>query len=227
MRTLMTRALTGSDRLAGGLAWLAGPLGQVALVALGAHLAADTLDDSFAAGLVRLQQLADAHLSSHASALAEAMGYPYAAFWLWDGLPTAAIAAWAALVVELLATAILCGAFLLTPRAPALSWADYRARLCLHALILPPALLGVAVAGSWSLAMAAEDLLPAGPASLVAGGLAGLAALLRFGLPAIRRAVGALDEEAPWYRGILAAPVLLTIGGLAWAHGAPIWGWLP
>ena len=221
------RGLAASDRLAGGLARLATTWGQLALVALGTHLAADTLDDAFAAGLALLQQQADAHLSGPLGGLAEALGYPYVTFFLWDSLPTAAVAAWAALSVELTTTALLCGAFILTPRQAPLSWAAWRQARCIHALLLPPALLGVVLAGSWSLAMAAEDLLPPSPIAAWAAGALGIATLLRFGLPALARAIAALDPEPPWRRGLLAAPFLSTIGGLAWLHGVPVWGWLP
>lgn len=221
------RLLQASDRLAGGLAQRATTGGQVALVALGVHLAADALDDGVAAGLAHLQVLADAHLAAPLGGLAEALGRPYLSFFFWDDLPTAALAAWAALLVELTTTVLLCGAFVLTPRQPRLSRDAYRRALCIHALLLPPTLLGVGIAGSWSLSMAAEDLLPPSALAPWAAGVLGLAAFLRFGLPALVRAVAALDPDPPRRRGLLAAPFLLTIGALAWGHGAPLWGWLP
>lgn len=218
--------LRTSDRAAGGVATGLTTLGQAALVLLGVHIAADNLDDPIAGGIVQLLALADRHLAPPLMGLAEALGYGYADFLLWEDLSAPVLAAWAALTVELLADVVLCASFWLTPRAPALSWAQYRSALSLHALLLPAALLGVLIAGSWSLAMAAEDLLPTSEVAPWAAGALGLAALARFGLPALRRAIAALPPDSPPLRGLGRALVLLPVGLLAWAHGVPVWGWL-
>jgi hypothetical protein len=224
---LLGRLLKGGDRAAGGLAAVAATLGQVALVCLGVHLAADQLDDRALAGLTALQGWLDSTLAGPLGHAAESLGLDFDAFLLWDGLPLATMAAWLALVVELLAAALLCASFLLTGRRPQLSWKAWRQAVSLHAVVLPLALAGVLLAGSWSMAMATEDLLPVHHASRLAAGLLGLAVLLRFGLPAWGRAVAVLERSGRPRRDLLVALVITPVGLLAWMHGVPIWGWLP
>lgn len=224
---LLGRLLKGSDRAAGGLARVAATLGQVALVCLGVHLAADQLDDRALAGLTALQGWLDASLAGPMGSVAEGMGLDFDALLFWDGLPIATMAAWLALVVELVAAALLCGSFLLTGRRPQLSWSGWRQALSIHAVVLPLTLAGVLLAGSWSMAMAAEDLMPVLATSRWAAGLLGLAVLLRFGLPAWGRAVAVLERSGKPRRDLLVALVMTPVGLLAWMHGVPIWGWLP
>jgi hypothetical protein len=224
---LIHRLLRGSDRAAGGLARVATTLGQVALVCLGVHLAADQLDDRVLALLQAGQGLLDAHLAVPLGRAAAAVGLDQGHVAVWELIPVAVVATWIALAMELVASAVLCASFLLTERRPALSWAAWRQALSLHAVVLPLALAGVLVAGSWSMAMAAEDLLPAHASARIAGGLLGLAVLLRFGLPAWGRAVGALERSGRLRRDLLTAAAIAPVGLLAWMHGVPLWGWLP
>ncbi len=224
---LLGRLLRGSDRAAGGLARVSATLGQVALVCLGVHLAADQLDDRALAGLTALQGWLDTTLAGPLGGAAESMGMGFDALLFWDGLPLSTMSAWLALVVELLAAALLCSSFLLTGRKPTLSWSAWRSALSIHALVLPITLAGVLLAGSWSMAMAAEDLMPVHVASRWAAGLLGLAVLLRFGLPAWGRAVAVLERSGKPRRDLLVALVMTPVGLLAWMHGVPIWGWLP
>lgn len=205
----MRRVLARSDDVALGVARLATTLGQCALVALGVHLAADNLDDRLLALLVRAQE-----------ALPEVLRPG-------GELPLPSLAAGAALLVEAAATLLLWDGFVLSPRAPVLSWGAFRRAACVRALVLPAALAGVLAAGAWSLAMALEDLLPAGPLSPWSAGLVGLAALLRFGGPAWVRAVASLEPPRRWSVGLPSALVLAPVGALAWIHGLPLWGWLP
>ncbi len=221
------RLLRGSDRAAGGLARVAATIGQVALVCLGVHLAADQLDDRALAGLTWLQGWMDTTLAGPLGSAAEYIGLDFDTFLFWDGLPLATIAAWTALVVELVAAALLSTSFLLTGRKPQLSWKAWRQALSIHAVVLPIALAGVLLAGSWSMAMAAEDLLPAHTASTWAAAGLGLAVLLRFGFPAWGRAVAVLERSGKVRRDLLTAVVILPVGLLAWMHGVPLWGWLP
>jgi uncharacterized membrane protein len=209
---LIHRLLRGSDRAAGGLARVATTLGQVALVCLGVHLAADQLDDRVLALLQAGQGLLDAHLAVPLGRAAAAVGLDQGHVAVWELIPVAVVATWIALAMEL---------------GPALSWAAWRQALSLHAVVLPLALAGVLVAGSWSMAMAAEDLLPAHASARIAGGLLGLAVLLRFGLPAWGRAVGALERSGRLRRDLLTAAAIAPVGLLAWMHGVPLWGWLP
>jgi hypothetical protein len=224
---LLGRLLRGGDKAAGGLARVATTIGQVALVCLGVHLAADQLDDRLLAGLTALQGWLDLELAGPLGRAAEGLGLGFDALLFWDGLPLASMAAWAALAVELVAATLLCASFLLTARSPTLSWTAWRQALSIHAVVLPVTLAGVLLAGSWSMAMATEDLLPSNELSRWAAAALGLAVLLRFGLPAWGRAVAVLEHSGKPRRDLLAALVMLPVGLLAWMHGVPLGGWLP
>ncbi len=217
---------TGVDRLAGHLAVAGATAAQIALVCLGVHLAADRMDDDIAAGITHLQGRMDVWLTEPLGGAAEAVGLPYDTLLVWDLLPTAPIAAWSALAVELSAITLLSVGFLLTTRRPELSWTSFKEALCVHALVMPLALAGVLVAGSWSLAMAVEDLLPPSDVAIWAARLVGAAALVRFGWGAWSRSVGSMEPPRRRTAGLASALILVPVGLLAWMHGAPIWGWL-
>lgn len=221
------RILAASDRFAGGVAKAAATLAQMALVALGVHLAADTMDDRALTLLLGCQSWADAHLTGSHVALAETLGVASDTLVWWPSVPVAPISAGLALVVELVADALLVGSFLLTPRGTELTWSRYRRALSVRAIVTPLALAGVLVAGAWSLAMAAEDVLPHSVVAPWAAGLLGLASLVRMGAPAWSRAVAAMEPPRRWTDGLGTTLVILPVGILAWAHGAPVWGWLP
>jgi len=184
--------LAFTDRVAGGVARGATTLGQCALVALGVHLAADSL----AGRLLGLEL----------------------------PLPVSA-SAWAALGVELLAIALFWDSFVLSPQQPRLVWRRFRAVLGIRALVLPFSLSGVLLAGSWSLSMALEDLLPASPWARPAAALVGLAVCGRFGWPALLRALACLEPPKRWSEGLPAALILTPIGLLAWFGALPL-SWL-
>lgn len=230
MGGVLRAVVVHSDRAAGGLARTLTTLGQCALVALGVHLAADNLDDRLLQGLTWAQDLADLHLAPPLASLLAWLGRAPSAP-PWAALPLPTLAASAALLVELCATAILWGSFVLSERAPALDLRRYRRALSLRALVLPPALAGVLLAGAWSLSMALEDLLPVGPTSRIAAGLVAVAVLARFGWPAWSRAVACLEPPRPGSArrpadGLATAVLLVPIGLLAWRHGLPVWGQL-
>jgi hypothetical protein len=225
MGGVLRAVVVHSDRAAGGLARALTTAGQCALVALGVHLAADNLDDRLLALLLAAQGLADQHLAAPLASLLAWLGRAPGAP-PWDALPLAPLAAGAALLVELVGTALLWGGFLLSPRAPALDLRRYRAALSVRAVVLPLSLAGVLLAGGWSLSMALEDLLPAGPASRPAAALVGLAALARFGWPAWARSVACLEPARRPAEGLPAALALAPLGLLAWLHGVPIRGLL-
>ena len=217
-------ALVASDRVAGRLASAATTLGQLALLCLGVHLAADRLDDVLVELILALQAGLDLALAGPLQRLAAWLGLAPERLLLWERLPLAPLAAGLALAVEVFSVGLLATRFLLTDRAARPSWRGWWQSRSLAALVMPLSLAGVLVAGSWSMAMAVEDLLPASALSRGVGALVGGMALLRFGLPAWRRAVAALDPHRPFFEGALPALALLPIGGLAWVHGLPIWG---
>ena len=202
-KPLALRLLWSSDAAAGGLARGATTLGQCALLVLGVHLAADNLDD-------RVLQLSTWGLS-----------------WVDRELPLPVVAGWTALGVEGLAVLLLCGAFLLSERAPVLSWRRWRAALSVRALVLPLTMAGVLLAGAWSMAMGVEDLLPASPLAPWSAALVGLVTLLRFGVPAWLRTVAAMDPARRLTDGLASSLVLAPVGLLAWVYGLPLWGLLP
>lgn len=218
--------LAASDRAAGSVARAATTLGQLALVALGVHLAADHLDDHLVTAILAAQAGLDSLLAGPAQQVADAIGWAPESLQLWDRVPVVPVAAGAALVAELAADTLLAASFLLTQRDPVVRWQDWRASLSVHAMVLPVVLAGVLVAGAWSMSMAVEDLLPLSPLSRPAGAMLGLVVLARFGLPAWKRAVAALEPGSPAWTGVLTATLLVPMGGLAWVHGVPIWGLL-
>lgn len=214
--------LSTTDRAAGGIARLSTTLGQIALVALGVHLVGDQIDDLLLSGMGAAVEALEGPLAR----LTAALDRPHGSTPLLSSLPLSTAAAWGALCVELAATVALSTAFVLSSRRPSLTWAAYREALCLHALVMPLALAGVLLAGCWSMAMAAEDLLPMSAIAPWAAGLLALAVAARFGLPAWLRAVGALSAAKTWRDGVVLSLLLLPVGVLAWRHGVPVWGWL-
>jgi len=192
--------------------WLArsrplwGWLGQVGLVVLGVHLAADHLDDGLALALSSV-----------------ALPWPDPDTPRWVGT-------WVAVAVELATVAWALRAQMRTAaREPVQGAAGWRDRLSVHNVVAPLAWLPMALAGTWVVVMAVEDAAAAWVPSLATpvawgvGGLvawrvgyAGLAALIRRAPPPVRRTEG-------W----LAALLVLPVAGLALRHGLPVWGWLP
>ena len=219
--------LVASDRVAGRVALAAATLSQMALVALGVHLAADTVDDSLLEAMLTATAWADTHLTTSHAQAAETLGLAWDHLMWWKALPVAPLSAGAALVLELAADAVFISTFLLTPRDAQLDRTRYRAALGVRALVTPITLAGVLIAGAWSLAMAAEDLLPTSEPTPWIAGFLGVVALLRLGVPAWRRAVAELSPPNRWTEGLVSALIMLPVGLLAWMHGAPVWGWLP
>ena len=219
--------LTASDRVAGRLAKALSGFGQVALIAMGVHLAADRLDDLALVGLGAVQAGLDRWLAGPLVGLAEWVHLPYDTLLFWDGLPLAVMAAGLALGVEVLAILSLSASFLFTHRQTRLSWARYRRALSVRAVVLPLCLSGVLLAGSWSLSMAAEDLLPPSRFAPWAAWALGVAASLRFGLAAWVRAVANIERPTHVLRSLLVSAVLAPVGLIAWMEGVPFWGWLP
>jgi len=219
-------ALVLADRAAGRMARHLDTLGQLALLVLGVHLAADRLDDRVHAVLTGAVQAADTWLGPPLWTLAETIGLEGDALHFWTLMPLPIASAALALTVELSAVALLAASFLLTDRRASPTFKDWRASMGLEAVVLPPTLAGVLVAGGWSLAMGLEDLLPSGLPSQLAAATVGMAAVLRYGLPAWKRAVANLDPPDRPTRGLMRVAILAPVGLLAWMHGLPLWGWL-
>lgn len=225
----MTRLLLAIDGFFSATrpAWVG--LGQLGVVLLGVHLAADRLDDSVFQALLWL----NGPLSIVANKLGLAGLDP-------EQLTTPA--AWVAVALELVADLVLMGALTLTAQAPELSWQRYKERLSVRSAVLPLAWAPIALAGAWMVGMAAEDLLAgwhAQAAHAVGWVVAGLVGW-RLGWTGWRRIVGAVElprsaatgekvfRVIPRWRldGLVWAPLLLVLAVLATRHGLPIWGWL-
>lgn len=195
----MFQRVRNVDALIAGTGRLWVWLGQLGLVALGVHLAADQLDD------LAYRALGTLPLSD----------------------PTPA-AAWAAVALELLVVAKAASALLLTPMTPPLSRERWWRARSVDAVVLPLFWAIVALAGAWSLAMGLEELLSAWqPQAARPLAIAGaLAVLWRLGWTGWRRVVGSLAPDGSWLNGVVWAPLLLAVTAACAVHGLPIWGWL-
>ena len=179
-------------------------LGQLAVIVLGVHLAADRLDDPLHGFLV-------------------ALPVP----WTTPEQPIA-VAAWLAIALELVVVARAAAALLLTSHEPAVSWASYKRVLSIDAVVLPLFWAPVSLAGAWVVGMAIEDLLApwhAVGATVLAYGVALLVAW-RLGWSGLVRVVGALEVPKRRTAGWLWAPPLLLVAAVAFRNGLPVWGWL-
>ena len=191
------RAVTSSRPL-----WIG--LGQLAVIVLGVHLAADRFDD------LLYQAIA------------------------WTALPwpdpdtPSIVAAWAAVLLELAVVLRAAGALALTSHAPDLSWSDYKRKLSVEAVLLPVFWAPVALAGSWVVGMAVEDLLAGWNANvaLAAGLISAAFVAWRVGYSGLIRVLGALSVPEKRTRGWYWVPLLLPVAWLAFRYGLPIWWWL-
>jgi hypothetical protein len=176
--------------------------GQLALVVLGVHLAADRIDDAVAAALAWLPVAEDRD---------------------WGIGP----AAWVALGIELVVVARAATLLALTEAAPTLSRHTWRELGSVDGVVVPLFWVAVAGAGAWSLGMAVEDRL-APLTSTDAGRWGAVAvavlALGRLGLPGLVRVLGGLRGPRRWTDGAVWAPGLVLVAVVAIRHGWPIWG---
>jgi hypothetical protein len=103
---------------------------------------------------------------------------------------------------------------------------EWGQRWSLHNLLGPLFWLPVSLAGSWSIAMAFEDLLPPGPAAQIAGYVVGALVAWRLAGTGFLQLV--LCASVPKHRtdGWVWAVPLAIVGGYAAWYGLPIWGWL-
>lgn len=176
--------------------------GQLALVILGVHLAADRIDDAVAAGLAWLPVSEDRD---------------------WGLAP----AAWVALAVELVVVVRAATLILLTEAAPKLTRQTWRELGSIDGVVAPLFWVAVAGAGAWSLGMAVEDglaPLTSPDAGRWGGVTVALLVLLRLGLPGLARVIGGLRGPKTWRDGAPWAPALLAVAFVAVRHGWPIWG---
>lgn len=175
--------------------------GQVALVVLGTHQAADRMDDALGRGVGQIP-----------------IG--------WEDPQTAfVIGRWVGVVLEMLITLWAVRTLFRTTDNDLKQWKDWRDRWSVHNLMAPLFWLPVSLAGSWSIAMALEDALPVHPASTgVAWTVAGLVAL-RLGLTAVYTLLHAPPPPKRRIEGWFWVLPLSVVAGYAVWYGLPIWGW--
>ncbi len=181
-----------------------GWLGQLAVIVLGVHLAADRLDDLLFDGIMY-------------------MSLP----WPDPGTP-AYLASWSAVWLEL---AVIAWAFMTLVSAkavPAVDWADWKTNASLMSIVRPMFWLPVGLAGAWVVGMSAEDLIA--PYHLEGGRVAayvvsGLIAW-RLTLTGSWTVASAARTHTTRVDGWWWAPVPLVIAGLAITYGLPVWGLL-
>ncbi len=200
----MLRFLQNADALASRLrpAWMWA--GQLGVVVLGIHLAADRLDDYLARGLAE-------------------SGIP----WSEPSLP-AGLAIWVAILIELAAVAW-AGFTLAAARSePVGDLTMLWRRRSVHTGLALVGWLPIGLAGAWVVGMAVEDLFSGWIPGLgtVLGFVAMLAVAVRLSWTGWVRVVSQTPEPKRWVQGWPWAFPVLIVSGLAFRHGLPIWGWL-
>ena len=182
-------------------AW--GWLGQAALVVLGTHLACDSLDD------VVLDVLLWLPLQ-----------------WASPGDATGP-AVWVAIVLELTVAAWVTTRLWAALPHPLATWRHVRETISARSIVLTLFWIPIALAGSWVISMAVEDLLATVHPLLGAGvgWLVGAVVAWRLGWTGLRRVLSSPRPRSR-FAGVWIAPVLLGLALLA-ASELPVWGWWP
>lgn len=176
-------------------------VGQLALVALGVHLAADHLDDLLATALTSLP-----------------VSWP-------DPETPTRTATWGALGAELFVVCWSAWALARTVGEPVDSVRAWSRRLSVHAVVAPLAWLPLALAGCWSIAMATEDAVAEwwlDAASPVAWAVAVVVGW-RLGATGLVSLVRCTPEPRRRSEGWIWALVVVPMAVLAWRFGVPVW----
>jgi hypothetical protein len=180
-------------------------VGQLALVLIGVHLAADRLDDGITTALV-------------------ASGIP----WPEPEQPLT-IGTWTAVLLELYVAAWITVAAFRATEAPAASMREWWERWSPHNLAAPLVWAPTALAGAWVIGMETEDVVAgwwSSGASAVGWIVAGLV-VLRLGWPSLVRVSRCAPTPGHRWDGAVTIWPVVVVAGLAVRYGLPIWGWLP
>lgn len=180
-------------------------VGQLAVVLLGVHLAADRLDDLITTGLV-------------------ATGIP----WPEPEQPIT-LGTWSAVLLELYVAGWAAFSWFRAGDLPVVTAAAWAARATPHAIAAAVFWAPTGLAGAWVIAMATEDVVApwwTTGASLI-GWIVAAMAIWRLAWPGLVRVVR--NAPVPHHRwdGILTIWPAVIVSGLAIRYGLPIWGWLP
>jgi len=200
----MIRFLQNADALASRLrpAWMW--VGQLGVVVLGVHLAADRLDDYLARALV-------------ATGLS----------WSEPQLPQT-IGVWGAIAIELAVVAWASWTLIAARGERVESWSGLWHRRSVHTGLALVGWLPIGLAGAWAVGMAVEDVVASVVPSI--GFVTGLAAMMvvavRLSWTGWVRVVSRTPVPSRWTSGMPWAIPVLIVAGLAFRHGLPIWGWL-
>ncbi|MEO0601580.1 MAG: hypothetical protein AAF211_09095 [Myxococcota bacterium] len=200
----MIRFLQNADALASRLrpAWMWA--GQLGVVLLGIHLAADRLDDYLAQALV-------------------GVGFS----WSEPSVP-ATIGTWGAIVIELAVVLWAAWTLALARNEPVADWSMLWERRSIHTLLALVGWLPIGLAGAWVVGMAVEDLVAAWfpMLGLAFGFVAMLAVAVRLSWTGWVRVVAQTPTPKRRLQGWPWAVPVLLVSGLAFRYGLPIWGWM-
>jgi len=176
-------------------------LGQLGIVALGAHLAADRLDDL----------------------LARLIG-PHDIPYMSDGEAQLGVAL-IALTLEIVVVARAAWILVASAGAPVLDREAWWRKRGVESFVRPLFWGSMALAGAWSIVLAVEGLFPGmGPVATALGAVAGVLAAWRLGWSGWAKVTGGLFQPRSVRDGLLWAPPLLAATALALAQ-LPLWGW--
>jgi len=179
-------------------------IGQLSVVILGIHLAADRLDDYLIPLLTEIQIA-----------------------WPSPEAPLTA-ATWGAVGVELLVVVWATWMLMSANAAPVESFAAWKSKLSIRAILTPLFWAPTALAGAWVVGMAVEDLTAdwlLDYAQPLAWSVAFLVAW-RLAATGWLRLILRTPQPSSRLQGLIWAPLALLVAGLALKHGLPIWGWI-
>jgi len=179
-------------------------MGQLAVVILGIHLAADRLDDYL---FVLLSQV------------------PVA--WPDPALPATA-STLTGLAVELMVAVRATWILLSSAGGPEPSWHDWWEKRSVESFVRPLFWAVMALSGAWVVGMGVEDVTAPlwAPLGRVLGWTAAGLTAWRLGWSGWKRTTGGLfiPKRRRW--GLVWAPILALVTLLALVDGLPLWGWL-
>ncbi len=179
-------------------------IGQLSVTILGIHLAADRLDDYLLPLLTQFQ-----------------IAWP-------EPETPLEVSTWCAVGVELVVVAWATWMLVSSNATPAKSFTNWREKVSIRAILVPLFWAPTALAGAWVVGMAVEDLTAEwllDYATPVAWFVAFMVAW-RLAATGWVRVVRRAPTPSSRIDGLVWAPLVILVAGLAMKHGLPIWGWI-